>query len=190
MSQSEVIKIFQKTGALLEGHFLLSSGLHSREYLQCALVLSDPACAEKLCRQLGAKFQNDKIDLVIGPAYGGIIVAYELARALGVRSAFTERKDGLMQLRRGFRIEKGQRVLVAEDVVTTGSSVNDVIKTIKSYQPQIIGIAALIDRSSAKAPFGAIRFESLEKLEIKTYRAQDCPLCKKSIPLVKPGSRA
>lgn len=185
----EVIKIFKDAGALLEGHFLLSSGLHSGQYLQCALVLSDPACAEKLCSKLAAKFKGEKIDLVIGPAYGGIIVAYELARALGVRALFTERKDGLMQLRRGFRIEKGQRVLVAEDVVTTGKSVQDLLKAIKAYQPEIVGIAALIDRSSRKAPFGEIRFESLKRIDIKTYQAQGCPLCKQGLALVKPGSQ-
>lgn len=184
-----IVEMLDKAGAFLKGHFTLSSGLHSSKYLQCALLLRYPAYAEELCGRLASKFKYEKIDLVIGPAYGGIIVAYELARALGVRAIFTERKDGKMLLRRNFNIEKGERVLIAEDVVTTGTSVKDVIKAIKPYKPKIIGVAALIDRSGEKAPFGRIRFESLKKIDIKVYKAKDCPLCEKGVPLTKPGSR-
>lgn len=190
MKNRSIIEMLDKADAYLKGHFLLSSGLHSGQYLQCALLLRYPAYAEELCRRLADKFKYEKIDLVVGPAYGGIIVAYELARALGVMAVFTERKDGVMQLRRNFKIEKGERVLIAEDVVTTGASVKDVIKAIKPYRPKIVGIASLIDRSGEKAPFGKARFESLKKINITTYTKKNCPLCKKKIPLTKPGSRA
>ncbi len=182
--------MLDKANALLSGHFLLSSGLHSGQYLQCALLLRYPDFAETLCKRLAKKFRRDKIDLVIGPAYGGIIVAYELARALGVRAIFTERKDGIMQLRRGFNIEKGERALIAEDVITTGRSVKDVIKAIKPYKPEIAGVAALIDRSAKSNVFGKVPLESLKRIKIKTYTQERCPLCKLKIPLVKPGSRA
>lgn len=189
MKDTSILEMLDKAGAFLKGHFLLSSGLHSGKYLQCALLLSYPAYAEELCSRLASIFKYEKIDLVAGPAYGGIIVAHELARAIGVRSIFTERKDGKMLLRRNFNIEKGERVLIAEDVVTTGASVKDVIRAIRPYKPKIMGAAALIDRSGKKAPFGKIRFESLKKISIKVYKAKDCPLCKKGVPLIKPGSR-
>lgn len=185
----DILEMFNSAGALLKGHFLLSSGLHSDRYLQCALLLSHPSYAEKMCSRLADMFKGDKVDLVIGPAYGGILVAYELARRLGVRAIFTERKDATMQLRRNFNIEKGERVLIAEDVITTGKSVIEVIDTIRPYMPKIIGIAALIDRSPRKRPFGKLRFKSLKKIDIKTYTQQACPMCKKGVPLVKPGSR-
>jgi len=190
MKNVDILEMLDKADALLEGHFLLSSGLHSEKYLQCALLLRYPAYAEELCKRLAAKFKLEKIDLVVGPAYGGIIVAYELARALGVRAIFTERKDNKMQLRRGFKIEKGERILIAEDVVTTGGSVQDVIDAIKPYKPKIVGIAALIDRSGKKGIFGKIRLESLKKIDVKTYKPDKCPLCKKKKKLTKPGSRA
>ncbi len=185
------LKAFKDAGALLEGHFLLSSGLHSGQYLQCALLLRYPSRAKKLCGELAAKFKSKRIEAVIGPAYGGIIVAYELARALGARALFTERKDGRMQLRRGFKIKPGERVLVAEDVVTTGKSVNELLRAIRPYKAKIVAVAALIDRSSKRgqAPFGKIVFKSLKKIKIKAYKPKDCPLCKSKIPLIKPGSR-
>ncbi|MFC1808222.1 orotate phosphoribosyltransferase [Candidatus Omnitrophota bacterium] len=190
MKHTSILEMLARADALLEGHFVLSSGLHSGKYLQCALLLRYPAYAQELCRRLAAKFKYEKIDLVVGPAYGGIIVAHELARALGVRAIFTERKDGKMQLRRSFSIEKGERVLVAEDVVTTGRSVKDAIDSIKPYKAKIVGVAALIDRSGKKAVFGKTQFKSIKKIDIKTYKPASCPLCKKKMPLVKPGSRA
>lgn len=186
----DIMEMLDKAGALLKGHFLLSSGLHSDRYLQCALLLRYPAYAEELSRRLAEKFKDERIDLVVGPAYGGIIVAHELARALGVRAIFTERKDNTMQIRRGFKIEEGERILVAEDVITTGKSVKELIGAVKPYKPEIIGIAALIDRSAEKKIFGATRTESLKKIEIKTYTQKSCPMCRKGVPLVKPGSRA
>ncbi len=190
MKNIDILEMLEKASALLTGHFLLSSGLHSQQYLQCALLLRYPAYAEELCKQLAEKFQYEKIDLVVGPAYGGIIVAHELARALGVRAIFTERKDLKMQLRRGFNIEKGERILIAEDVVTTGRSVKEVIKAIRPYKPRIIGIATLIDRSTKSNLFNKIHMESLKRIRIKTYTEQRCPMCKAKKPLTKPGSRA
>jgi len=187
--ESDILEMLDKADALLEGHFQLSSGLHSVQYLQCALLLRYPAYAEELCSRLAERFRYDKVDLVVGPAYGGIIVAYEIARALGLRSIFAERKSGIMQLRRNFRIEKGERVLIAEDVTTTGRSVKEVIKVIKPYKPKIVGIATLVDRTSTRSPFGKTRFESIEKIKIKTYKPERCLLCKKKVPLTKPGSR-
>ena len=189
MTPNNLSEMLDKTGAMLEGHFLLSSGLHSRQYLQCALLLSRPNYAASLCKKLARNFKKDKIEIVVGPAYGGIIVAYELARALNAQAIFAERKDSIMQLRRGFAIKKGQRVLIAEDVITTGKSVKEVIEAVSAYKPKIVGIAALIDRSNKKALFGKIQFKSVNKLNIKTYTADKCPLCKRGIPLVKPGSR-
>lgn len=189
MKEIDIIKLLDKAGAYLKGHFILSSGLHSDRYLQCAILLSYPGYAEKLCKALAAKFKRKRIDIVVGPAHGGILVAYELARALSARAFFTERKQGLMQLRRNFFIKKREKVLIAEDVITTGKSVNEVIEAIRQYQPEIIGIACLVDRSGKDKPFGKLRLWSLAKIDIKTYQPRDCPLCRRNIPLVKPGSR-
>jgi orotate phosphoribosyltransferase len=189
MRNPDINTMLVQTNAMLKGHFVLSSGLHSEKYLQCALLLSYPQYAMALCRQLARFFVKNDIDIVVGPAYGGIIVAYELAKALKAQAVFTERKDGQMQLRRGFTIHKGQRVLIAEDVITTGRSVKEVICAIKPYRPAITGIASLIDRSHTKNLFGRIRLTSVKKIAIKTYDPERCPLCKQNIPLVKPGSR-
>jgi len=188
MTQEEVLKIFEKNKALLNGHFKLSSGLHSAQYLQCALVLQYPKLAEKFSKELAKIFSSKKIDVVVGPAMGGITLAYEIARALGVRGIFTERQERQVLLRRGFYIEKGERVLIAEDVVTTGLSTNEVIEVIKRAGGEVIGVVSIIDRSNGKAVFG-VPFQSLAKIDVKAYSETDCPLCKKGIPVVKPGSR-
>jgi orotate phosphoribosyltransferase len=190
MLNLDIDKMLVQTNAMQKGHFLLSSGLHSEKYLQCALLLSYPKYAAALCRQLAISFRKHDVDIVVGPAYGGIIISYELAKALNAQAVFTERKDGLMQLRRGFTLSKGQRVLVAEDVVTTGRSVKEAISAIKPYKANVIGVASLIDRSNKQNLFGRIRFISIKKVAIKTYAPARCPLCKQNIPLVKPGSRA
>ncbi len=194
MTQEEVLKIFKEKNALLEGHFKLSSGLHSEKYLQCALILQYPDIAEKLAKALAKEFMKEKIDVVVGPALGGITLAYEVARQLGVRGIFTERQDGphagagKMVLRRGFCVKNKERVLVAEDVVTTGLSTNEVIEAIKAQGGIVIGVASIIDRSAGAVKFSA-SFKSLARINIKTYDEKDCPLCKKGIPAVKPGSR-
>jgi len=189
MTEKDVLKIFEAKGALLTGHFRLSSGLHSGRYLQCALVLQYPDIAERLAAALAEKFsRTEKIDLVIGPALGGITLAYEVARALGARGIFTERQDGAMVLRRGFAIKNGERVLVVEDVVTTGGSTKEVIEVVKNSGGVVVGVGSIIDRSSDKIDFGVI-FESLAKVKVETFKEDDCPLCKNKIPVTKPGSR-
>ncbi|KPK38446.1 MAG: hypothetical protein AMJ78_09990 [Omnitrophica WOR_2 bacterium SM23_29] len=188
MSHSEVIEIFKRYGAYQRGHFILSSGLHSEWYLQCALVLEHPKVAARLCGELAKKFKHKRIDCVIGPALGGIVVSYEVARALGVKGIFAEREDGKMILRRGFRISRGDKVLVVEDVTTTGDSVKEVIDLAKVFGAKIIGVGAIVDRSSGKAKF-RVPFKTLAKLKIKTFKPDRCPLCKKGISAIKPGSR-
>ena len=182
------MKIFGRCDAFHKGHFKLSSGLHSEYYLQCALVLADPKIAAKLCRELADKFKRKKIDVIIGPAIGGITAAYEVARSLGTRGIFSEREEGKMTLRRGFKLERGEKVLVIEDVTTTGGSAQEVVELAKSLGAKIVGVGAIIDRSGGKAKF-SVPFRSLAKLNIKTFQPQDCPLCKAGKPIAKPGSR-
>lgn len=185
-----MLKIFKEEKALLTGHFLLSSGLHSPNYMQCALVLQKPWIAEKVCKALAKKFSKVKIDAVVGPAFGGILVSYELARALKVKSVFAERVDGSFALRRGFSLKKGDKVLVVEDVITTGKSIYEVIDLVEGMGVKVVGVASIVDRSDGAAIFSQ-DFHSMLKINIKTYRPEDCPLCKeRKIPLVKPGSRA
>ncbi len=188
MNEKAVLEMFTEREALLTGHFLLSSGLHSSKYLQCALVLQFPADAEILGDALAKCFQNQQIDLVVAPALGGVIVAYVVARALSVRALFTEREQGQMQLRRGFQIKPGEKVLVVEDVITTGKSTKEVIQTVESLGGQVIGNASIIDRSggTTNLPYPPV---SLAKLSVPTYQADNCPLCQQGLPLVKPGSR-
>ena len=189
MTEKEVLDLFEKYGALLEGHFKLSSGLHSGKYLQCALVLQYPDIAEKLSKDLAGKFSKDKIDVVIGPALGGVTLAYEAARAIGARGLFAERGDGgAMVLRRGFSISRGEKALVVEDVVTTGGSTKEVIELIGSLGADVIGVGSIIDRSGKKIDFG-VPFKSLAKVSVDTFEEKDCPLCKSKIPVAKPGSR-
>ncbi|MFA6143139.1 MAG: orotate phosphoribosyltransferase [Candidatus Omnitrophota bacterium] len=188
MTEKDVLKIFDKYSALLTGHFKLSSGLHSEKYLQCALVLQYPEAAGLLAKELAKKFAEEKIGVVVGPALGGITIAYEVARALGVRGLFTERQDGKMVLRRGFSVKPGERVLIVEDVITTGLSTKEVIEVVKSLGGQIAGVGSIIDRSSAPIDFSA-KFESLAKIKVETFKEDDCPLCKSNIPITKPGSR-
>src|SRR3989338_5509283 len=178
------MKIFRECSAFHKGHFKLSSGLHSEYYLQCALVLADPKVAAKLCGELAKKFRGKKIDVVIGPAIGGITAAYEVARALGARGIFSEREEGRMALRRGFRLNRGDRVLVVEDVTTTGGSAKEVVEMAKALGAKVIGVGAIMDGSDGKAKFG-VPFKSLAKLNIKAYQAEKCPLCKKDIPIIK-----
>ena len=190
MMQKEILDLFKKTGSILEGHFLLSSGLHSDRYLQCALLLQYPQYAEKLCGELAKKFSGRKIDTVAGPALGGVVVSYEVARHLKARSIFTERENGKMMLRRGFSVKKAEEILVVEDVITTGSSVNEVMKLLTESGAKIVGLGAIVDRTKESTDFfGNVKLESLIKVSLDTYKPDNCPLCKTNIPLVKPGSR-
>jgi len=184
-----ILEVFRETGALLEGHFLLSSGLHSPKYLQCALVLQDPSHAERLCGQLARAFAGETIDCVVGPALGGIVVAHELAQALGTKAVFAEWEDGRMTLRRGFQIEPGQRVLLAEDVITTGGSLREVLAMVKAAGAEVAGVAALVDRTGARDPELGAPLTALVRLDVPIYTPEECPLCDKGLPLVKPGSR-
>jgi orotate phosphoribosyltransferase len=192
MNDNEVLKIFEENGALLSGHFLLTSGLHSPRYLQCALVLQHPELAEELCATLAVKSGADErigeIDLVVAPALGGVIVAHELARAFGVRALFTERQERVMKLRRGFRIGPGERAFVVEDVVTTGGSTREVIKTVENHGGVVAGAGTLIDRSGGKVDLG-VPFYTLAVLEVPTYKPEECPLCQAGSEAIKPGSR-
>ena len=188
MKEKESLEIFKKTGAFLQGHFNLSSGLHSAQYLQCARVLQHPEYAEKLCKMLAEKFKKAEPDIVIAPALGGILVSYEVARALGIKGIFMERVNGKMTLRRGFEIKKTDRILVVEDVITTGLSTREVMEAVRSFGSSIVGVGCLVDRSDGKADFGA-PFNSLATLDIPTFKPENCPLCKDKVPLTKPGSR-
>jgi orotate phosphoribosyltransferase len=181
--------IFRKCNAFHKGHFKLSSGLHSEYYLQCALVLADTKMSAKLCKELAKQFKKTKADVVIGPAIGGITAAYEVARALGIKGIFAEREEGKMALRRGFNLEPGERVIVIEDVTTTGGSAQEVVDLAGSHGAEVVGVGAIIDRSGGKAKF-RVPFKSLAKLKIDTFRPEDCPLCKAGRPIVKPGSRS
>lgn len=190
LEKDKAIEIFTQSGALLEGHFRLTSGRHSNQYMQCAQVLQYPHYTEQLCRHLADKFENEKAEVVIGPAMGGIIVSYEVARQLKVPGIFCERQDGEMMLRRGFEIKPGQKVLVVEDVVTTGGSVDEVIKIVQDAGGVVAGVGVLVDRSNGKVDFG-VRKEAVLTMDIKSWEAQDCPLCTEGkIPVIKPGSRS
>lgn len=188
MTREEILEIFTKTDVLKSGHFLLTSGLHSGKYLQCAQLLQYPDATEKAVGELAKRFKEVGIETVVGPAMGGIIISYEMARQLGARSIFAEREDGKMTLRRGFTIKPGEKVLVVEDVVTTGGSVKEVISLIKELGGEVAAVAALVDRSGGKVDFGVPAHYLLD-LEVKAYAPDECPLCKDGIPIVKPGSR-
>lgn len=181
-----IIELLKKSQALLEGHFLLSSGKHSNRYVQCAKLLQYPDMAEKAVGEIVEKLKDREIDVVVGPAMGGIVVAYELGRQLGKPAFFTEREENQMKLKRGFFIEKGQKVLIAEDVVTTGKSSYEAIKVVEEYGGEIVGIAALVDRTTAELDYPIF---AAGKLHIDTYDKNQCPLCKEGLPITKPGSR-
>ena len=183
-----VLDIFQENQALLKGHFQLSSGLHSEKYLQCALVLQHPKFAKKMGQALAEQFNGLNIDAVISPALGGLIIGHEVAKALGVRLIFTERQDGAMTLRRGFSIAPGETFVVIEDVFTTGGSTREVIEVVKAHGGKVAGVGAIIERSEKEIDFG-VPGKYLLKLTIKTFKPEDCPLCKEGLPVYKPGSR-
>ncbi len=189
LSREEAVKIFSDSGALMEGHFLLTSGRHSNQYMQCAQVLQYPSYTEQLARHIADKFESDGIELVVGPAMGGIIVSYEVARQLGVPGIFAERKDGQMEIRRGFTIKPGQKVLVVEDVVTTGGSVREVIDAVKEAGGEVAGVAVLVDRSNGSVTFG-VKQEAVLSMDIQSWDPAQCPLCQDGqTQAYKPGSR-
>jgi len=181
-----MIDLLIRTESLLKGHFELSSGLHSNQYFQCARLLQYPEYAEKAGKQLAALFDTSKIDVVLGPAMGGVIIGYETAKSLGKKSIFTERKDGIMTLRRGFHINKGDRVLVIEDVITTAKSTIESIKIIESFGGKIAGIGCIVDRSKGQTP---LVIKSLIQIDPEIYSPEECPMCKLGQSIEKPGSR-
>ena len=192
MTDDEILDEFRAAGALLEGHFILSSGLRSPKYLQCARVLMDPARAERLARALAAKLPKivaNQIDAVVSPAMGGVIIGHEMGRALGKPAMFLERPQGVFELRRGFRLEPGSKVLMVEDVVTTGLSSREAIDAVRATGAEVVAESALVDRSGGAADLG-VPFYPLVRIEVPTYEAEAVPPELAAIPAVKPGSRA
>ena len=192
MTQDEILAEFRAADALLEGHFILSSGLRSPRYLQCARVVMDGARAERLARALANKLPEDlrqSIDVVVSPAMGGVIIGHEMGRALGRPAMFVERPQGIFELRRGFRLDPGQRVLMVEDVVTTGLSSREAIKAIEEAGGKVIAAASLVDRSGGTADLG-VPYTALIRIDVPTYAADQVPPELAAIPAIKPGSRA
>ena len=188
MTQDKVLELMEELGALHNGHFLLSSGLHSDRYFQCARILQFPELARELGAAIAARFEGETHDAVVSPALGGILIGHEVARALGRRFVFTERKDGVMSMRRGFFLEKGEKVLVVEDVVTRGTSVREVCDVVEAEGGVVSGVAAIIDRTAQGAELPH-PLQALARVEVQTWSADQCPLCRDGVALVKPGSR-
>jgi orotate phosphoribosyltransferase len=187
-TRDELLDLFRRSGALLEGHFRLSSGLHSPGYLQCALVLQHPKHAEALGRAIADRTRDLRPSLVLSPALGGVVIGHEVGRALGVRAIFAERQDGALALRRGFVIGETDRVLVIEDVLTTGGSTRETMQVARAAGGQIVGAASVVDRSDGTVRFD-VPFASLLEIELPTHEPDQCPLCARGLPVVKPGSR-
>lgn len=188
LTERETLERYEKRGALLRGHFRLTSGLHSDLYLQSALVLQHPEDAGVLGEGLAARFRDARVQAVLAPAIGGILIAHEVARALGVRALFTERESGVMQLRRGFTLSPGERCLVVEDVITTGGSTREVVQCVETHGGTVVGVGSLIDRSGGTAAF-TVKRVALATVTAATYPPDACPLCRTGSPAIKPGSR-
>ena len=188
MTEAEVRQLFVETGAILEGHFLLTSGLHSPMYVEKFQVLQYPQHTAALCAALAERYKSENIELVVGPVTGGVLLAHEVGKNLGTRAIFTERENGKMALRRGFVIEPGQRVLIVEDIVTTGGSVVEVLDVVRAHGGVPVGVGMLVDRSGGKVDFG-IPHQALLNLTVPTYTAEECPMCKAGTPITKRGSR-
>ena len=188
LGERQTLELYEQTGALLRGHFRLTSGLHSDLYLQSALVLQYPEHAAALGTALAAPFRAHAVQTVLAPATGGILVAHEVARALGVRALFTEREGGVMRLRRGFTLTAAERCLVVEDVITTGGSTREVVQCVEEHGGTVVGVGSLIDRSGGAAVF-AVKRAALATVNATTWPPEDCPLCKRGSQAVKPGSR-
>ena len=188
MTRDQVLDLFRRSGALLEGHFRLTSGLHSPGYLQCALVLSHPESAAQLGGALADRVRGVRATVVLSPALGGVIIGHEVARALGVRALFAERQDGVLTLRRGFTLSERDRVLVVEDVMTTGGSTKETMDVARAAGAQVVGAASIVNRSGGAVKFD-VPLESLLDYTLPTYEPEKCPLCAQGLPVVKPGSR-
>jgi len=188
MEPNDVLDLFRKSGALLEGHFRLTSGLHSERYLQSALVLQYPDLAERLGRALADRTRHLQPTAVLSPALGGIVIGQEVGRSLGVRALFAERQDGALTLRRGFTLGAADRVLVVEDVITTGGSTMETARVAEGAGAHVLGAAAIVDRGAVPAQM-QLPLQALVRLEVPTYQPDACPLCAQGLPVVKPGSR-
>jgi orotate phosphoribosyltransferase len=193
MTRDDLLDLYRRSGALLDGHFRLTSGLHSPGYLQCALVLQHPQHAEALGRALAERTRDWRATVVLSPALGGVVIGHEVARALGVRAVFAERQDGVMMLRRGFIIGETDRILVVEDVVTTGGSTRETMQVARAAGGHVVGAASIVNRGSAASGQAALGvnepYVSLLDIELATYEPGKCPLCAQGLPVVKPGSR-
>lgn len=189
MTREEKVKLLEDAQVLQTGHFRLTSGRHSDRYMQCARVFEDSRYAEPICRDIADAFRGQGIDLVVGPALGGIIITYEVARQLGVRNIFAERENGTMTFRRGFVVNPGARVLVVEDTITTGGSVREVIELVRQNGGEVVGVGSVVDRSNGSVDFG-VPLHAAVAMEVLSYDEAECPLCKQGAPIVKPGSRA
>lgn len=191
MTSAEALALLEERGALLGGHFVLSSGRHSQRYLQCAVALQHPEVAQRLGDGVAARVRDeveDPVEVVVSPALGGLIIGHETGRALGVRACFTERVDGNMTLRRGFRIERGERVLVVEDVVTTGLSAGEAVEAVRAAGGEVVGVACVANRSGGST-FDGLRLVALAALDFPTWTPDECPACADGAEAVKPGSR-
>jgi orotate phosphoribosyltransferase len=187
-TRDALLDLFRKSGALLEGHFRLTSGLHSPGYLQCALVLQHPSHAEALGRAIAERTSGLRATVVLSPALGGVVIGQEVGRALGVRAIFAERQDGALTLRRGFMIGETDRVLVVEDVLTTGGSTRETMQVATAAGGHVVGAASIVDRSGGAARFD-VPFQALLEMALPAYEPDECPLCAQGLPVVKPGSR-
>ena len=187
MTEDLVKELFLKTNAIMEGHFLLTSGLHSPMYVEKFNVLQHPKYTEQLCQALAEKFADQKIETVVGPVTGGILLAHEVGKALGTRAIFTERENGKMTFRRGFKLAPGERVLIVEDIVTTGGSVKEVIDVVLESGAIPVGVGLLVDRSGGKIDFGTVPYQALLHLDVTTYAPETCPLCQNNVPMTKRG---
>ena len=185
---NQILEHFKETDALLDGHFILSSGLHSPKYLQCALALQYPLDAARFGKAIAENFVGANIQTVASPAIGGLIIGYEVAKALNVRFVWTERENGVMTLRRGFLVKENERILVVEDVITTGGSTRECIEAIETHDAKVVGAASIIDRSGGTADVGVSRI-ALVSLEVPSYQPENCPMCQQGEVAVKPGSR-
>ncbi len=188
MEQSDIIKMLEDTGALLDGHFKLRSGLHSNRFFQAALVFQYPDVAAKICAELANKIGDVQVDTVLAPALGGVIVGYEFARTLGVRSVFAEKENDGLVLRRGFKFSPGEKVFIAEDVITRGRRVQQTIDLAREHGAEVVGVGVVVDRSGGKASFD-VPLTSLVKLQLETYPPEECQLCKSGLSLDTPGSK-
>ena len=188
MTEAEVKELLIKTGAIMDGHFLLTSGLHSPHYVEKFNVLQQPKYTQQLCEAMAEKFKDANIETVVGPVTGGILLAHETGKALGTRAIFTERVDGKMTFRRGFSLHEGERVLIVEDIVTTGGSIKEVIEVVKAHGGVPVAVSMLVDRSGGKADFGDVPCTALLHMDVETYQPEECPLCKQGIEMTKRGS--